>query len=185
MTTETEISLAKRTKNTIREVANFPKPGINFKDISPLLSDIQLFNELIEYYAHKYKNQNIDYIAGIESRGFIFGAALAAEMNAGFVPIRKPGKLPAATISESYELEYGNDALEIHLDAFNNKEEVNVILIDDLLATGGTALAASNLIKKLKANIVSFISIIELSFLNARAKLESSDIQIDSLITYN
>ncbi len=158
-------------KNAIRTIPNFPKPGIEFKDITTLLNDATAYNLLINHLANRYKDYNLDYIAGIDARGFIFGAALAAKLNIGFVPIRKKGKLPYTTVSEKYALEYGYDEVEIHIDAFK-KENARVLLIDDLLATGGTAQAASNLIKKVGANCVEVCFIIELTFLEGAKKLE-------------
>ncbi len=157
--------------SSIRNVPNFPKPGIIFKDITTLLNNKKAFNLLMDHLTQRYRDYNLDYIAGIESRGFIFGAALAAKLNIGFVPIRKKGKLPYTTVSEKYTLEYGVDAVEIHIDAFNGKKDAKVLLIDDLLATGGTASAAANLIQKVGAKCVEACFIIELSFLNGKDKL--------------
>ena len=162
-----------------RNIVDFPKKGIIFKDITTVIKDKDAFNAVISYFANKYKNQNIDYIVGLESRGFIFGSALADRLGCGFVIIRKPGKLPAETISETYELEYGTDTLEIHADAIENGK--NVVIIDDLLATGGTARAACNLVKKLNANIKAVAFVLELAFLNGREKLPA-DVQVDSMI---
>ena len=151
----------------IRNVADYPKPGIQFKDITTLLNDPQVFHFLMDHLAARYENQEIDFIAGIESRGFIFGAALAARLRTRFVPIRKPGKLPYTTISEKYTLEYGFDEVELHIDAFEcEKENPKVLLIDDLIATGGTAKAAVNLINKAGAQCVEACFIINLSFLH-------------------
>jgi len=158
-------------KNSIRTVPNFPKPGIMFKDITTLLNNKEAFSTLLSLLEDRYKDYNLDYIAGIDARGFIFGAALAAKLNIGFVPIRKKGKLPYTTVSEKYALEYGVDAVEIHIDAFNSKKDAKVLLIDDLLATGGTASAAANLIQKVGAKCVEACFIIELSFLNGKDKL--------------
>ena len=158
-------------KDSIREIPDFPKPGIMFKDITTLLNNKETFNLLIEHLANRYKDYNLDYIAGIESRGFIFGAALANRLNLGFVPIRKKGKLPYTTVSEKYSLEYGFDEVEIHIDAFK-KDNARVLLIDDLIATGGTASAASRLINKVGANCVEACFIIELTFLEGAKKLD-------------
>ena len=153
--------------NSIRTVEDFPKPGIDFKDITTLLGNEKAYTLLMNHLKEKYENQNIDYIAGIESRGFIFGASLATMLGIKFVPIRKPGKLPYTTISEKYSLEYGVDEVEIHIDAFKcEKEKPNVLLIDDLIATGGTAKAAVNLIDKAGANCVEACFVINLKFLN-------------------
>ena len=165
-------------KDSIREIPDFPKPGIMFKDITTLLNNKEAFNLLIEHLANRYKDYNLDYIAGIESRGFIFGAALANRLNLGFVPIRKKGKLPYTTVSEKYSLEYGFDEVEIHIDAFK-KDNARVLLIDDLLATGGTASAASRLIDKVGANCVEACFVIELTFLEGSKKL---DIPVYSVI---
>lgn len=152
--------------NTIRDVKDFPQPGIIFKDITTLLADKKAFNFLIDHLSERYKDQDIDFIAGIESRGFIFGAALAAKIGGSFVPIRKPGKLPYTTISEKYSLEYGIDEVEIHIDAFScDKASPRVLLIDDLIATGGTATAAVNLINKTGATCIEVCFIINLTFL--------------------
>ncbi|MFC1566961.1 adenine phosphoribosyltransferase [bacterium] len=167
-------------KSAIRDILDFPKPGIIFKDITTLLNQKDKFKKTIDQFAEHYKEKQIDYIVGVESRGFIIGAALSYVLGAGFVPIRKKGKLPAETIQEDYELEYGTDTLEIHKDAI--PENANVLIVDDLLATGGTLEAVAKLVEKLNANIVSIGCIIELSFLNGRDKLKAYD--IFSLITY-
>lgn len=162
-----------------RSIPDFPKPGIIFKDITTVIKDKDAFAAVIDYFVELYKDKNIDYIAGMEARGFIFGAALAAKLGCGFVVIRKPGKLPAKTISETYELEYGTDSLEIHADAI--EEGKNVVIIDDLLATGGTANAACKLVRKLKANIVAVAFVLELGFLKGRNNLPVG-IPVDSMI---
>jgi adenine phosphoribosyltransferase len=169
-----------RITQAIRTIPDFPKKGIRFKDITPLLQDAQLFDQSIDLFAAKLKGKPIDYIAGIESRGFIFGAALAVKLGCGFVPIRKPGKLPYKTYSQSYELEYGTDSIEIHQDAF--KPGDTVCLIDDLLATGGTAAAAVQLIRQCGATLDSILFLIELSFLNGREKLEGQ--KVEALISF-
>lgn len=153
--------------NSIREIEDFPKPGIKFKDITTLLGDVKAFTLLMDHLVDRYATMEIDYIAGIESRGFIFGAALAARLKTRFVPIRKPGKLPYTTISEKYSLEYGVDAVSIHIDAFStaDKAKPKVLLIDDLIATGGTATAAVNLINKAGAECVEACFVINLTFL--------------------
>ncbi len=153
--------------NSIRTVEDFPKPGIGFKDITTLLGNEKAYALLMDHLKDRYKGQNIDYIAGIESRGFIFGASLATMLGVKFVPIRKPGKLPYTTISEKYSLEYGVDEVEIHIDAFKcDKEKPKVLLIDDLIATGGTAKAAVTLINKAGAECVEACFVINLKFLN-------------------
>lgn len=149
--------------DSIRNVADFPKPGIQFKDITTLLKDKEAFDFLMEHLARRYENQNIDFIVGIESRGFIFGAALATKLKKGFVPIRKPGKLPYTTISEKYSLEYGVDEVEIHIDAFKDINKApRVLLVDDLIATGGTAKASAEIINKAGANCFEACFIIDL-----------------------
>lgn len=149
--------------DSIRNVADFPKPGIQFKDITTLLNDKEAFDFLMEHLARRYENQNIDFIVGIESRGFIFAAALATKLKKGFVPIRKPGKLPYTTISEKYSLEYGVDEVEIHIDAFKNTNKTpKVLLVDDLIATGGTAKASAEIINKAGASCFEACFIIDL-----------------------
>ncbi len=159
--------------DSIRIVPDFPKTGINFMDITTLLNNGKLFQEIINHLSDRYKNMQIDYIVGIESRGFLFGTPLAIALGIGFVPIRKKGKLPAETFSVDYALEYGNDTLEIHKDAFYNKK-ARVILVDDLLATGGTAKATSELIAKAGGKIIENLFIINLKFLNGESKLNSA-----------
>ncbi len=157
---------------SIRDVPDFPKPGIIFKDITTLLNDAKAFTMLMEHLEDRYKEKNLDFVAGIESRGFIFGAALATRLGIGFVPVRKKGKLPYTTVSEKYALEYGVDEIEIHIDAFRDKKGAKVLLIDDLIATGGTAEAASRLIKKVGADLVEACFIINLKFLNGEEKIK-------------
>lgn len=150
----------------IRDIPDFPKPGIIFKDITTLLKDAKAFTFLMDHLEERYKEMDIDFIAGIDSRGFIFGAALADRLKKGFVPIRKAGKLPYTTIGEKYALEYGFDEIEIHIDAFAcDKEKANVLLVDDLIATGGTAKAAASLIEKSGAHCVEACFILNLTFL--------------------
>lgn len=157
---------------SIRDIPDFPKAGIVFKDITTLLNNGEAFNFLMRHLEVKYKDMNLEYIAGIDSRGFIFGSALATRLGIGFVPIRKKGKLPSTKISEKYELEYGSDEVEIHIDAFENKIGPRVLLIDDLCATGGTALASSKLIISTKAQLVEVCFLINLTFLNGKEKIE-------------
>ena len=159
-------------ENSIRDIPDFPKEGIIFKDITTLLNNPLAFKTLMNHLEERYKNYNLDYIAGIDARGFIFGAILADRLNIGFVPIRKKGKLPYTTVAEKYSLEYGFDEVEVHIDAFP-KENANVLLIDDLIATGGTAKAAASLIKKVGANCVEACFILELDFLNGRDGIEA------------
>ncbi len=168
-------------KKYIRSVKDFPKEGINFKDITTLLQNPEALNDTLTQLLEFIKDKKIDKVVGIESRGFIFGAMLAKELNAGFVPIRKPGKLPAETESASYALEYGTDTIEIHKDAI--KLDDKVLLHDDLLATGGTAEAAARLIEKLGGEVVQASFIIELAFLKGRDKLKAYEVK--SLINYD
>ncbi len=158
----------------IRDIKDFPKPGIVFKDITTLLNNKEAFILLMDHLERRYKELDIDFVAGIDSRGFIFGAALADRLNKGFVPIRKAGKLPYTTISEKYALEYGFDEVEIHIDAFKcDKEKPKVLLVDDLIATGGTAEAAASLINKAGAQCVEACMLINLTFLEGKKKIEA------------
>ena len=159
----------KNIRAAIRDIPNFPKPGIVFKDITPLLADGALFGKTIDLLAQRYQNQKIDTVLGIESRGFIIGAALAYELGAGFSVVRKPGKLPFETHRASYALEYGTDTLEIHVDAISRN--ARVVIADDLIATGGTAAATAELVSKLGGTVVECVFVIELSFLKGREKL--------------
>jgi adenine phosphoribosyltransferase len=163
----------------IRDVPDFPKSGILFKDITPLLQSPQGLQEVVQGLAQAVDPKSYDLVVGIESRGFIFGTALAHHLGKGFVPIRKPGKLPWKTASESYQLEYGSDRIEIHLDAV--KPGQGVLMIDDLLATGGTMEAALRLVRRLGGKPVACSFVIELGFLNGRSKL---DTPVHSLIQY-
>jgi len=156
-------------KAKIRHVPDFPKPGVLFYDITPLLSDPKGFRDTVDAIAAPYMGEDIDQVVGIESRGFILGAAVANALGCGFVPIRKPGKLPSATHSESYNLEYGTDALEIHTDAMGHK--ARILIVDDVLATGGTARAATDLVRKVGGDVIGLAFLIELDFLNGRSKL--------------
>lgn len=157
--------------STIRDVVDFPKPGIIFKDITTLLNNKDAFKFLMDHLEERYRSYNLDYIVGIDSRGFIFGAALADRLGIGFVLIRKSGKLPCTTICEKYELEYGFDEVQIHIDAFNNEIDARVLLIDDLLATGGTAVASSKLVINSKAKLVEVCFLLNLEFLNGSEKV--------------
>jgi adenine phosphoribosyltransferase len=167
-------------KSLIREVPDFPKPGILFYDITTLLKDAQGLHTLIDELGAGYAGQKIDKVVGIEARGFIFAPAVAYALNAGFVPVRKPKKLPAATERVEYQLEYGTDALEIHRDAIGAGERV--LIVDDVLATGGTACAVAKLVEKLGGKIAGFGFVIELGFLNGREKLPGYEIR--ALIEY-
>ena len=168
-------------RNLIRDVPDFPKPGIVFKDITTLTKDPDGFRAAVDAIAARYADANVDVIVGIESRGFGFGAAVAYKMGLGFVPARKPGKLPAPMVSAEYELEYGTDALEIHRDAIG--EGQRVLIVDDLLATGGTAAATAKLVSGLGGDIVAIAFLIDLAFLKGRDKL--AGYEVFSLIEYD
>ncbi|MFQ5695826.1 MAG: adenine phosphoribosyltransferase [Terriglobia bacterium] len=161
-------------KKLIREVPDFPKPGILFYDITTLLKDAQGFRALIDHLYDHYHGEPVDLVAGIEARGFIFGPALAYRLGAGFVPIRKPKKLPAQAVRETYQLEYGTDGLEVHADAIQKGQRV--LICDDLLATGGTASATVRLVQKLGGEIVGCGFAVELTFLHGRDKLAGTDV---------
>ena len=169
-------------KEKIRTVPHWPKQGIMFRDITTLLKDGEEFNHTIDLLVDRYKDMKIDVVAGIESRGFIPGAALANRLGVGFVPIRKPGKLPADTVSEEYELEYGTDTIEMHTDAI--EKGAQVLLVDDLIATGGTALAACNLITKLGGQIVECSFIIDLIDIGGKKKLMDAGFKVFSLVVF-
>ncbi len=166
---------------TIRSIPDFPVSGILFYDITTLLKNPDALRESVDQLANYYQDKGIDLVVGVESRGFIFAMPLAYRMGAGFVPVRKPGKLPAATASESYELEYGTNTLEVHLDAIEKGQRV--LVIDDLLATGGTAKATCNLVERLGGEVVGLGFVIELTFLNGRDKLKGYD--VFSLLKYD
>ena len=167
-------------KSYIRDVPDFPKPGVMFKDITPLLQNHEALSSAADCLLKDLKKEGIDKVIGMESRGFIFGPMLADRLEAGFVPIRKPGKLPYKTLSESYDLEYGTDTLEIHVDGITKGDRI--LIHDDVLATGGTALATTKLVEKLGGIIVQCNFLIELSFLNGREKIKPFEVK--SLITY-
>jgi adenine phosphoribosyltransferase len=167
-------------ERAIRNIPDFPKPGIQFKDITPLLADARLFAGSIDLLTANFKPGMVDAIVGIDARGFIFAAAAALRLEAGFVPVRKKGKLPYRTHEQSYDLEYGANSIAIHVDAV--KPGSRVLLIDDLLATGGTAAAAAALLQKVGAKILEISFLIELSFLNGRDKLK--DYPVRSLVVY-
>jgi adenine phosphoribosyltransferase len=163
------VSLSEQVRKRIRTVEDFPKPGVSFKDITPLLADGSLFERVTDWMVEGFRSERPTHILAIESRGFIFGSPVAHRLGAGLVPVRKPGKLPWTTVRVSYELEYGRDALEIHADAL--KEGDRVLIVDDLLATGGTAAAACALVEQLEARVVGLCVAMELSFLEGREKL--------------
>lgn len=161
---------AESLRAQIREVPDFPKPGILFYDITTLLNDADAFRESIELMTEPFRDEKIDIVVGMESRGFIFSAPMALHLGAGFVPVRKLGKLPSETISVEYELEYGTNTLEVHRDAI--RPDQRVLIVDDLLATGGTVLGTIDLIKQLKGEIVGLSFLVELGFLNGRERLD-------------
>ena len=161
--------IMEQLKKHIRHVPDFPKPGILFYDITTLLLDPEGFREMVDGLTEPFREQKIDVVVGIESRGFILGAPMADRLGVGFVPVRKPGKLPASTIAQTYELEYGNDSLEIHEDAVASGQRV--LIVDDLLATGGTACAAKDLVVQAGGNVIGMAFLIELLFLDGRKRL--------------
>lgn len=166
-------------KDTIRAIEDYPKKGVIFRDITTLLKDKDAFNKAVDEMAEKI-DKDVDKIIGIEARGFIFGAALAYKLNKGFVPVRKPGKLPWDKVSESYELEYGEDSIEMHRDAIEAGEKI--VIVDDLLATGGTSKACINLVEKLKGEVSSAIFLVELEDLKGREILSGT--RVESIIKY-
>ncbi len=174
--------MSDKIRERIRTVPHWPKQGIMFRDITTLLKDSEGFNEAIDLLVDRYRNMNIDVVAGIESRGFITGAALAHRLGVGFVPIRKPGKLPAETVSEEYELEYGTDKIEVHRDAI--QEGTQVLVVDDLVATGGTALAACNLINKLGGGVVECSFLVDLIDIGGKKKLMDAGYNVFNLVTF-
>lgn len=163
----------------IRTIPHYPKEGIMFRDITTLLKDPEGFKTTINLLVNKYKDSNLDYIAGIEARGFILGSALAFALGKGFIPVRKKGKLPGKTIQQSYDLEYGSDTIEIHEDAFH--KGANILLIDDLIATGGTALGAISLIEKCGGNIVECAFVVDLPELGGAKKIQDKGHKVFSL----
>ena len=177
MTTKMKIN---DLKKSIRDIHDFPKEGIIFKDITTLLKDKDAFKKSVDVLAKKYKKEGIDYVVSAEARGFIFGAAIAYKLNVGFIPVRKKGKLPSKTKSVTYDLEYGTDVLEIHEDAIEPGSKV--LVIDDLLATGGTVKAVVDLMKQQKAVIVGIAFLVELKFLKGKNKLK--DLPVYSVIKY-
>jgi adenine phosphoribosyltransferase len=169
-----ELDRVETLKNAIRDIPDFPKEGIIFKDITPVLKDGELFRSAIDVFFDRYSERDIDKVVGIEARGFLFASALAYLLGCGVIPVRKPGKLPYSTESASYQLEYGEDSVEIHSDAVESGE--NVLVIDDLLATGGTMAATLDLVERLGGNIVEVAFLIELEFLKGRERLPGRDI---------
>lgn len=163
----------------IRTVPDFPKPGIQFKDITPILKDVELLREAVSALAAPFEDAGVDKVVGMESRGFILGAMLASHLGAGFVPVRKKGKLPYQTIAETYALEYGTDELEMHIDALTPGDRV--LIHDDVIATGGTAVATTNLVKRSQGQVLGYSFLIELAFLNGKAKLSET---VHAVLTY-
>jgi adenine phosphoribosyltransferase len=172
--------IAAEIEAAIRNIPDFPKPGIQFKDITPVLADARLFAGAIDLLTGRFAPGSVDAVVGIDARGFIFAAAAAIKLNAGFVPVRKKGKLPYQTIEQDYALEYGRATVAMHTDAL--KPGARVLLVDDLLATGGTSGAAASLVKKLGANILEVVFLIELKFLDGRRHLK--DFPVRSIVVY-
>lgn len=174
-------AVAARVRAAIRDVPDFPQPGILYRDITPVLAEPGLIDAIVERLADALDGSAIDVVAGIESRGFLFGVPLAMRLGTGFVPIRKPGKLPWRTVRVDYALEYGEDSLEAHVDAVRAGQRV--VLVDDLLATGGTAAAAAGLVRRLGATVSATTFVVELAFLEGRAKL--AGLPVHSLVRYD
>jgi adenine phosphoribosyltransferase len=170
----------KELYDRIREIPNYPKPGIQFKDITPLLQDADSFKKSVDIIADRFRKSEIELVVGTEARGFILGAAVAYALGVGFIPVRKPGKLPHDTMSVDYELEYGTDSVEMHLDAVSEGQKV--LLVDDLLATGGTAAATLDMLTRAGADVLAAAFLVELKFLNGRSRL--GNIEIFSILTY-
>jgi adenine phosphoribosyltransferase len=171
---------AARIKDLVRDVPDFPKPGVIFKDITPLLADAQGFATCVEALAQRFAGGGVDKVIGVEARGLIIAGAVAFRLGAGFVPVRKKGKLPWQVYAESYELEYGVDTLEVHIDAVLEGERV--LIVDDVLATGGTAASTRRLVERLGGEVVGFGCVIELGFLGGRQRLEGVD--VEALVSY-
>lgn len=169
-------------KDEIRAIPDFPKPGILFRDITTALRNPETLRMMVDYLYDKFKDEEIDYVAGVESRGFIVGTPLAYKLNAGFVPIRKPNKLPSKKFVQKYKLEYGEDSIEMHQDAI--RPNAKVLIVDDLLATGGTACAAIDLIKQAEGEVVASAFWIELGGLDGRKKLEEKGSRVVSMLEY-
>lgn len=174
--------IEQRLKNAIRDVADFPKPGIMFKDITPILADNKLCDDIVDETAKRLEGIKIDAIAGIESRGFLFGFLLAQKLRVPFIPVRKAGKLPYQTISYSYNLEYGTATIEVHTDALKAGDKI--LIHDDLLATGGTAIAAAELVKQLGGTVAGYSFIVELDFLSGRDALAQYTDNVISLVSF-
>eukprot|EP01104_Vermistella_antarctica_P016669 TRINITY_DN5727_c0_g1_i1.p1 TRINITY_DN5727_c0_g1~~TRINITY_DN5727_c0_g1_i1.p1 ORF type:complete len:193 (-),score=61.63 TRINITY_DN5727_c0_g1_i1:95-649(-) len=184
MTTAAHTTLTtEQLDGLIRTIEDFPKPGISFKDITPLLADCKGLSSICDLMAEPYKGKGITQVVGLEARGFIFGTPIAERLGCGFVPARKPGKLPAATVSVDYSLEYGTNTLEMHVDAL--KEGDRVLIVDDLLATGGTANAAISLVQKTDATIVGAVFAIELKGLEGRKKMGDGGGEVHVILSYD
>ena len=179
----TALTNYEHVRDNVRIVPDFPKKGIMFLDITTALKDPKSMQIMTDFLYEKFKNEQVDYVAGIESRGFIFGAALAYRLGCGFVPIRKPNKLPAKTIKEDYTLEYGTNTIEMHEDAVKRGDRV--VVVDDLLATGGTAVAACNLLRRAGAEVLATAFIIELDPLKGREAIESKGVKVVSMLNYD
>ena len=177
----TQTNLSQAVRDTIRNVPDFPKPGILFRDFTPVLKDPVLFEQVIDWFVEQLKDKRVDYIVGIESRGFILGIPLAQKLGIGFIPARKQGKLPGLVEKHEYDLEYGTDCIEMHTDAFD--PGCNVVIVDDLLATGGTLAATISLVKKLAGNVVASVMMVELTPLQGRKKLPA-DMDLYALVQY-
>ncbi len=173
---------AEYVRDTIRSVPDWPKPGVTFRDITPVLQDPRSFRVLIDLFVYRYMRQRLDLVAGIDARGFILGSVLAYELNLGFVPVRKKGKLPYRTLAEEYSLEYGNAAVEMHADAVRPGQRV--LLIDDLIATGGTMVAASRLLQRLGANVVEAAAIINLPDLGGDKAIAKSGLPVYTVCSF-
>jgi adenine phosphoribosyltransferase len=169
-------------RRTIRTVPDWPTPGVQFRDITPLLSTPKVFRVLIDQFVHRYFDQRPDAVAGLDARGFIIGSVLAYELGIGFIPIRKKGKLPYATVAESYELEYGSATVEMHTDAVRSGDRV--LLIDDLIATGGTMMAGKRLLERLGAVVIEGAAIVDLPELGGAAKLRAAGLQLFTLVSF-
>lgn len=170
-------------RQTIRNVPDWPKPGITFRDITPVLQDPRSFRVLIDLFVYRYMGQKLDLIAGVDARGFIVGSVLAYELNLGFVPVRKQGKLPFKTVAEEYSLEYGNAAVEMHTDSVRPGQRV--LLIDDLIATGGTLMAAARLLQRLGANVVEAAAIIDLPELGGSKAVQQTGLSVYTVCSFN
>ena len=176
------MTLTEKVQKVIRDIPDFPKEGIVFKDITPILSEPDLVSEIVDWFVSKAKEDKVDVIVGVESRGFLFGLLIAERLDVPFVPVRKAGKLPYKTISHSYDLEYGSATVEIHQDAL--KKGQKVMIHDDLLATGGTAMAAAELVKQLGGVVCNYTFLIELSFLEGKKNITTNQENIYSIVTY-